>query len=435
MQLQLYNPIQQLRSRSLNSLHLTHPAHPAHPTHQLIHSNKVTLKNQWNQMKEWKTQQWKQLLQQQQRQYQQQQRQYQQQQRQYQEQQYQEQQYQEQQYQEQQRQYQEQQRQYQEQEQQQEQEQEQNKLYKVKVSDFLNQNWLSLCVNLTCDIIYALSTNNIYKYDSTWTNVFNEEYVSFSNISCNTTGKNVIISGIKRVKQDSVITERTSVVYYSDDYGVSWSLIYSNNNTITTMNDYIISIKCTNKPSFIILSLNGYVYEYDKSWKQLMCVNSWCSSIISNYNNNLLMISSGYMNGGLYISYNYGASLIKQSTLNFNVLTSSNDSKYIYAICNAKPTQGIYISYDYGKSWNKTLSINTVLTSIYCNNSGKFIVATSNAFIYVSNNYGISWFKHETIANDWNSSIINEDGTLIIGTTLNYAKQMSDIYFFRNFDF
>ena len=425
MQLQLYNPIQQCHSYKS-----VHPAHPAHPTHQLIHSNKVTLKTQWNQMKEWKIQQWNQMKEwkiQQWKQLLQQQQQLQQYQEQQQLQQYQEQQQKQQQQQQQQK------------EQQLQQYQEQNKLYKVevegKISDFLNQNWLSLCVNLTCDIIYALSTNNIYKYDSTWTNVFNEEYVSFSNISCNTTGKNVIISGIKRVKHESIITERTSVVYYSDDYGVSWSLIYSNNNTITNINDYIISIKCTNKPSFIILSLNGYVYEYDKSWKQLMYVNSWCSSIISNYKNKLLMISSGYMNGGLYISYNYGASLIKQSTLNFNVLTSSIDAKYIYAICNAKPTQGIYISSDYGKSWNKTLSVNTILTSIYCNNIGKFIVATSNAFMYVSNNYGISWFKHETTANDWNSSIINEDGTLIIGTTLNYAKQMSDIYFFSNFNF
>ena len=401
MQLQLYNPIQQCHSYK--------SAYPAHPAHQLI-------KTQWKQMKEWKIQQWKQ------QQHQQQQKQEQQQQKQEQQQQKQEQEQQQQQKQEQ-----------QQQKQEQQQQQQQNKLYKV--SDFLNQNWLFLCVNLTCDIIYALSTNNIYKYDSTWINVFNEEYVSFSNISCNTTGKNVIISGIKRVKQDSVITERTSVVYYSDDYGVSWCLIYSNNNTITNINDYIISIKCTNKPSFIILSLNGYVYEYDKSWKQLMCLNSWCSSIISNYKNNLLMISSGYMNGGLYISYNYGISLIKQSSLNFNVLTSNIDCKYVYAICNSKPTQGIYISSDYGKSWNKTLSVNTILTSIYCNNSGKFIVATSNAFIYVSNNYGISWFKHETAAKDWNSSIINEDGTLIIGTTLNYAKQMSGIYFFSNFNF
>jgi hypothetical protein len=401
MHLQLYNPIQ--HSRSFNSAHLTHSTYP---THQLIHSNKVTQKYQWKQMKEWKMQRWNQLQQQKK-----------------------EQQKKEQQKKEQQKKEQEQ----KEQEQKEQQKKEQNKLYKV--SDSLNQLWLCLCVNLTCDIIYAVSTNNIYKYDSTWTNVFNEEYVSFSNISCNTTGKNVIISGIKRVKQDSVITERTLVVYYSDDYGISWSLIYSN----AIINNYIISIKCTNKPSFLVLSLNGYVYEYsyeyDKSWKQLMCLNSWCSSIISNYKNNLLMISSGYMNGGLYISYNYGITLIKQSTLNFNVLTSSVDSKYVYAIYNSKPTQGIYISSDYGKSWNKTLSINTILTSIYCNNSGKFIVSTSNAFIYVSNNYGVSWFTHETIANDWNSSFINEDGTLIIGTTLNYAKQMSDIYFFSNFNF
>ena len=73
-----------------------------------------------------------------------------------------------------------------------------------------------------------------------------------------------------------------------------------------------------------------------------------------------------------------------------------------------------------------------MLTSICCNTSGKFIVATSNNCMYVSNNYGMSWFKHDTVISDWNSSVINEDGTLIIATTLNYAKHASDIYFFRN---
>ena len=285
--------------------------------------------------------------------------------------------------------------------------------------------------------MYAITTNNVYKStkESIWFNIFNEEYVSFSNISCNPTGKNVLVSGIKRVKQDNVIVERTNVVYYSDDYGITWSLIYSNNNANSKINDYIISIKYTSKPSFVVLSLNGYVYEYDNTWKQLMCVNSWCSSIVSNYTNKLLMVSSGYMNGGLHVSYDYGLTLVKQSTLNFNMLITSDDSKYVSAICNTKPTQGIYISDDYGKSWNKTLSINTMLTSICCNTSGKFIVATSNNCMYVSNNYGVSWFKHDTAISDWNSSVINEDGTLIIATTLNYAKQASDIYFFRNVTF
>ena len=369
--LQLYNPIQQPYSYKSSI-----------PFHRLIHSKQVTKKQQWNQMKEKKMQQERTIV-----------------------------------------------------SQECQLKKEQNKL--CKVSDSLNGHWLNMCVNLTCDVMYALSTNNIYKStkESIWFNMFNAEYVSFSNISCNPTGNHVLVSGIKRVKQNNTIVERTTVMYYSDDYGTSWSLIYSNNNTNSTINDYIISIKCTTKPSFIILSLNGYVYEYDKTWKQLMCVNSWCSSIVSNYTNKLLMISSGYMNGGLYISCDYGLNLIKQSTLNFNVLTSSIDSKYVSAICNAKTTQGIYISDDYGKSWNKTLSINTMLTSIYCNTSGKFIVATSNKCIYVSNNYGVSWFKHETTVNDWNSSIINEDGTLIIATNLNYTIKMSDIYFFRNFNF
>ena len=432
MKLQLYNPIQQhhLYNYVRNDI--------SHPSHQLIHAARVTQKQQWNQMKEWKTRQWNQMKEWKTRQWNQMQ------------------------------QHQEDARQEMVREEHARQEmvreeharqeharqemmrqetvreetvREQYKLCKISVS--LNENWLTLCVNITCNIIYALSTTNVYKYkwsnmdtdNGSWSNQFTEEYVSFSNISCNPSGKKIIVSGIKRVKRDNAIVERTTVIYYSNDYAATWTLIYSNNNNNSTsnVNDYIISVKCTSKPSFIVLSLNGCVYEYDKSWKQLMHVNSWCSSIVSNYPNKLLIISSGYMNGGVYISYDYGLTLVKQSTLNFNVLVSSIDSKYISAICNAKPTQGIYISGDYGNSWNKTLSVNVMLTSIHCNNSGKFIVATSNTCMYTSNNYGMTWLTYETDIHDWNSSTVNEDGTLIIGTTLNYATNISNVYFITNF--
>lgn len=292
--------------------------------------------------------------------------------------------------------------------------------------------WLHITSGFNHNYIFALSIQGIYKSNtsgSEWTICLLANNITWYNICCNVTGQYVVASSKKSVIENSTV-KRQNIIYQSEDYGETWNTITFELNP--NENDYLIKIKYTDRQSFISLSLNGYIYEsidYGKNWVQISTINIWCSSIVCNYNNNLLIVASGYNKGGIYVSKNYGISWTKQMDVICNLITASTCCQYLACTSNSTINGGIYVSNDYGINWNRTLSLSCIWTSITMDCTGMIIYASScNDGIYFSDNYGISWIKFETTINDWNCLMINEDGNRLVASTLNHSSKVSDIY-------
>jgi len=279
--------------------------------------------------------------------------------------------------------------------------------------------------------MFALTTCGIFKSENlgfTWNVCLKNNGVTWYVICSDITGQYIIASAKINVIGDAFY--RKSVVFHSENYGQTWELssYYSQIND----NDYLISMKCSDRQSFVLLSMNGYIYEstdYGKNWVTLSIINSWCSSIACSYTNKLLIVASKYSKGCIYVSKDYGINWIKQLDISCNLITASNCCKYLACTSNSNLNGGIYVSNDYGTTWIRTLSLSCNWTSITMDYTGKSVYASSSDDgIYFSDNYGVSWVKLETVFDNWNCFTVNEDGSRLVASTLNYSKKISDIY-------
>jgi photosystem II stability/assembly factor-like uncharacterized protein len=295
-------------------------------------------------------------------------------------------------------------------------------------------NVYCLCItsNANNTYMFAITTCGIYISNDlgfVWTSCFSTNTVTWYCICSDITGQYIIASA--KINNIEDILYRKSVVYYSDNYGQTWNL--SSYHSQMNENDYLISIKYTDRQTFVLLSMNGYIYEstdYGKNWNTLSVIDSWCSSVT--YNNKLLTVACGYANGGIYLSDDRGVLWVKQTDIKCKLLSASFSCQYLACICNSNPNGGIYVSNDYGAVWNRTLPLCIDWTSITMDYTGKSIYASSsNKGIYFSDNYGVSWIKLETNTIDWNCSIVNNDGTRLVASTLNYSTKVSDIYVYE----
>jgi photosystem II stability/assembly factor-like uncharacterized protein len=302
-----------------------------------------------------------------------------------------------------------------------------------------NVIWISITSDSNCKYIYALSKQGIYKstdYGNAWTiSLTNEnEDTQWVSVCSDMSGKYIVAFAIINT------SIRQNILYYSNNFGEIWN---TSSHTINST-DYLTSITYNDKPSFISVSFNGRIYEsvnYGESWSKISAINTLCSSILSNYNNKFLYVSSCYGNRGIYISNDYGKTWKKQCNLICNLLAGSFCCKYLVATCNTKNMEGIHVSNDYGQTWTKTLSIKGYWSSIVSNYSGKYLGAIcksdEHGGIYLSYNYGISWIKNDTTINDTtiddlNYLILSDNGSLLFASASNCQNNTSNIYLYKN---
>lgn len=294
-------------------------------------------------------------------------------------------------------------------------------LYKQNTPDDIS--WISIVSNYTCEYMYALSNQGVYKstdYTTNWTiTLFNQNKdIQWISICADTHGQNIIAVAIL-----TMTLERQNILYYSNDYGNTWDM---STHTIYT-NDYLTSITYNDKPCFIAVSFNGRIYESmngGKSWELISVLHTLCSSIVTSFSNQTMFVSSCYGNRGIYVSNDYGKNWIKRCNLICNLLAGSFSCQYLAATCNTRNMEGIHVSTDYGKTWNRTLAIKGEWCCLVSNYTGKYLgaICKSPAFedIYISFNYGESWIKVDTEITGWNSLILNDTGL--------FASNLNDIY-------
>ena len=183
-------------------------------------------------------------------------------------------------------------------------------------------------------------------------------------------------------------------VYYSSNYGQSWSY--------TALGGNIMDLKASASGQYQILCISGSTIHYSSNYGQ-----TWTASNAPNANWRSVCISASgqYASAGgassangpitSYYSSNYGQTWIASSFTGFNyaMACSASGQYQVNGQGQNGGVLGIYYSSNYGRTF--TISSNTVSQACWfaaMSASGQYALVTQNAVsnisMYISNNYG-----------------------------------------------
>lgn len=124
--------------------------------------------------------------------------------------------------------------------------------------------------------------------------------------------------------------------------------------------------------------------------------SGWLGLATSSTGQYLVVCSGSKSNvqGGLYVSSNYGASWTQSSLIMSCVsVTSSSSGQYLAACTTATPNSEsqIFLSSSYGTTWTSIISISSnQVWQIASDSTGKYLIAASGS-VCLSSNYGTTW--------------------------------------------
>lgn len=227
----------------------------------------------------------------------------------------------------------------------------------------------------------------------------------------------------------------SSGLYLSQDYGATWSQIYTNG----------VSQVLFTKNSILIISYGGGVYQsFDNGQNWLLRISGlqFKKINVSSNGNNVCVVKSN----DCYISTDEGETFTFTSNSEimnaycFNdgrVLTITRDgystvsinidgvtklsisSKVVYSIATssnelyiAVVIGGIYLSSDGGNTFSKTNYSDTTLRCMAMSDNARYITAPSysSKYVYTSNDYGTTWEQISTSMSNLVQAAMSGDG-------------------------
>jgi len=299
-----------------------------------------------------------------------------------------------------------------------------------------NMRWSSVSMSATGQYavacMYGTTTNPEAKvyyssdYGVSWT-VSNSISAAWNTVSISGTGKYAIAA------VESLGT--TGKIYYSSNYGQTWT---ASNSVISNWK----SVSISSSGKYAIASRGGYILSYSSNYGA-----SWADiTLPANANSNnpsvfdvKISASGKYIfaatASGMYYSSNYilGNWTAPPNTINdFRIVSMSASGKYgITAKYNSDTVSHIlYYSSDYGVNWTQSNSIVANWTSVSMSASGQYVVAgVFNGKIYYSSDYGVNWAVTNSIVANWDSISISESGQYAIANTWELDGVNSNIYY------
>ena len=214
----------------------------------------------------------------------------------------------------------------------------------------------------------------------------------------------------------AVASAISSVVYYSSNYGVSWTASSSVSAT-----SYEIAMSASGQ-YVVFPAYNGYIYyssNYGHSFTQSSSgVKNW-ESIAMDASGQYLVV--GVYNGYIYYSNDYGVTWTQSNSIysDWSPLSMSGSGTYVLAAQNAKNAP-LYHSSDYGQTWTVTSSPSGAYYRIAMSSDTAFAIATySNGHVYYSYNYGVTWTASSSAAvANYYGPATNGQGTSLIAVVL-----------------
>lgn len=257
-------------------------------------------------------------------------------------------------------------------------------------SNNLKNDWKSIAMSSTGKYQTALiDSGNIYysnNYGDSWspvswsTSSANTFSFAWSSICMSSSGQN----------QLAVTSGSAGSMFFSSNYGVSWKTV-----TVPVVTDTSVTV------TFITGTGN-------------VITGNFISASMSSTGQYQTVLSQGE-SGLIYTSNDYGVSW---KNLNSNLKNdwqsvSLSQSGQYQTIC-AQYSQNIYISSDYGVSW-KPIYItigqpNFFSVSVSGNGQYQSAVVNDGGSIYVSSNYGLNWSLVPNSNGNWTSNAISTNG-------------------------
>jgi hypothetical protein len=288
-----------------------------------------------------------------------------------------------------------------------------------------NNNYLFSSVSMTGSSglgVGCVSLGNIYyteDYGYSWT-LSNSDNGNWSGISIN---NNSVLACINNGQ-----------IYMSTNYGIKWSIITSS----PTENWTCISLSSNNTAIACIDEGSIYYSSNLSDWTKTNAPNvKWTSVALSDSKyaiacakSQRLYISLTYGYDWNAISYDWNAISNNKKEFNWTSVAISKSGQYMVACSDG---DGIYSSIDYGYSWNRINSNTYSWSGISISSNGQFIIACSQGEeignIYYSNDYGSNWNSCiNTTLGNWTSLSISETGQFGLASSSSSSSTNSAVY-------
>jgi photosystem II stability/assembly factor-like uncharacterized protein len=277
--------------------------------------------------------------------------------------------------------------------------------WKVSNAPLLNYR----CIASSSDGIKMVAGCNqgIYKSTNSGKNwkVSNAPILNYGSITSSSDGKNLVCGELKK----------HGGIYYSNDYGDSWSQstspsTYNGWNCIASSSDgKIVFIGDGDNINNIFISTN-----YGETWTANVNISGIKCIASSSDGKKIVVGQIGYPYG-IYYSNDYGnnwTQSIAPSTYNgWSCIVSSSDGNIVVI---GGYNGYIWYSYDSAINWSKSNSPISNWTSIASSLDGNKMVATCDQGIYISIDFGITWNISDAPISDWSSITSSSDGNILV---------------------
>lgn len=220
-------------------------------------------------------------------------------------------------------------------------------------------------------------------------------------------------------------------IYLSSDYGHSWALTNAPLVSVWTavwMNDDGNQIVAASMQYGDLVGGGVYVsYDFGATWTQteLESENIIYSSITcdssgmfiyathSNYTDGVLQLPSGVSYNHNHGNGTWGESEIPPiggEDFVYQYITTANSGNLSFVVVS---NIYLYLGFDYGEKWTFLTVNNNGWNQLSSSDTGKYVAATANDGVYLSDDFGVTWKKQDiSVANGVSSFLpITNNGT------------------------
>ena len=213
--------------------------------------------------------------------------------------------------------------------------------------------------------------------------------------------------------------------YISSNYGVTWTF-----TPYSATSWYFNAISSTGQYQGIVQYTSGGALYYSTNYGQTFTqastptTGSWTGITMSSSGQiQYACMSSSY----IYTSVNYGATWLQTGSIsaNWNGICCSSSGQYVSAIIY---NGSIWYSSNYGSTWTQSNATSLAYNDIKCSATGQYQIASvSSGYIYYSTNYGQTWAQSSSSSSNWYHLAISQNGQYAAATLNGTGLYLSNI--------
>jgi hypothetical protein len=263
---------------------------------------------------------------------------------------------------------------------------------------------------------YAIASNGTLAYYSTLNNFCGNVMVDYNILGTNIGESLNLLSFSVVANSITPSGYTTKILQYNT--GESWTVAIQPSG-VTSANWRAVSMSATGQYAIACVFTTGKIYyssDYGASWSQSNSATGVWMSVNMSTSGQYALGCTGGSTGGIHYSNDYGKTWTNSSNGLFNYVSVSMSASGQYGVCCYKSGTSagrIYYSINYGRTWTVNLTTPANFESVSMSASGQYCSACAfGGLLYNSIDYGMNWtssFTPQSIAN-WRSVSISASG-------------------------